>query len=177
MSEPLWTPEKTRAAQTTLGAFSSWLSSRAGKSFAGYDDLHRYSTVNSADFWSPLWDFASILGDKGNPPCLADGTCCARTAPAPPGRSGARTRSSSASVGTRARGSCSDRQCLARNRRARGKPGGGYPTQYAGSDRQRPCHGLDRRDVVLLLARLRRAGRARRLRPVHSGLRVRALWN
>jgi hypothetical protein len=45
MSEPLWTPEKTRAAQTTLGAFSSWLSSRAGKSFASYDDLHRYSTA------------------------------------------------------------------------------------------------------------------------------------
>jgi hypothetical protein len=54
MSEPLWTPEKTRAAQTTLGAFSSWLSSRAGKSFAGYDDLHRYSTVNPADLWCAM---------------------------------------------------------------------------------------------------------------------------
>jgi acetoacetyl-CoA synthetase len=72
MSEPLWTPEKTRAAQTTLGVFSGWLASRTGKSFTDYEDLHRYSTAAPADFWSTLWDFASVLGDKGNPPYLAD---------------------------------------------------------------------------------------------------------
>ena len=72
MREPLWTPEKTRAAQTTLAAFSAWMSSRAGKSFADYDDLHRYSTDAPAEFWSALWEFASVLGDKGNPPFLVD---------------------------------------------------------------------------------------------------------
>jgi hypothetical protein len=50
MSEPLWTPEKTRAAQTTLGVFSGWLASRASKSFADYEDLHRYSTTAPAGF-------------------------------------------------------------------------------------------------------------------------------
>src|SRR4029453_13865453 len=98
MSQPLWTPEKTRAAQTALGVFSGWLSSRTGKSFAGYDDLHRYSTDVPAEFWSALWDFASVLGDKGNPPYLMDeskmprtrssdasaGASCARRLPAPP---------------------------------------------------------------------------------------------
>jgi acetoacetyl-CoA synthetase len=72
MSEPLWTPEKARAAQTTLGAFSTWISARAGKSFAGYDDLHAYSIAAPGEFWSALWDFASVLGDKGNPPFLVD---------------------------------------------------------------------------------------------------------
>jgi acetoacetyl-CoA synthetase len=74
MSTPLWTPEKTRAAQTTLGAFSGWMSSRAGKSFAGYDDLHRTSIAATAVFWSALWGSTSVLEDNGNLPLLVD-TC------------------------------------------------------------------------------------------------------
>jgi acetoacetyl-CoA synthetase len=72
MRDPLWRPEKTRAAQTTLGAFSVWMASRAGKPFSDYDELHRYSTQNPAEFWSALWDFAGVLGDKGAPPYLVD---------------------------------------------------------------------------------------------------------
>jgi acetoacetyl-CoA synthetase len=72
MRDPLWRPEKTRAAQTTLGAFSVWMASRAGKPFADYDELHRYSTQYPAEFWSALWDFAGVLGDKGTPPYLVD---------------------------------------------------------------------------------------------------------
>ena len=68
MSDPLWRPEKARAAQTTLGAFSVWMASRAGKPFAEYDELHRCSTQSPAEFWSALWDFAGVLGDKGAPP-------------------------------------------------------------------------------------------------------------
>ncbi len=65
MRDPLWRPEKTRAAQTTLGAFSVWMASRAGKPFSDYDELHRYSTDNPAEFWSALWDFAGVLGGIG----------------------------------------------------------------------------------------------------------------
>ena len=119
MSEPLWTPEKTRAAQTTLGVFSGWLASRTGKSFADYEDLHRYSTAAPEDFWSALWDFFSVLGDKGNPPYLADAgkmpgarffpqahlnfaeNLLRKNGAGPPWCSGARTRSSGACAGTR----------------------------------------------------------------------------
>ena len=72
MRNPLWRPEKSRADQTTLGAFSTWMASRAGKSFAGYDELHRYSVSDPAGFWSNFWDFAQIIGDKGKPPYLVD---------------------------------------------------------------------------------------------------------
>ena len=41
MSDPLWRPEKTHAAQTTLAAFSVWLASRTANTFGGYDELHR----------------------------------------------------------------------------------------------------------------------------------------
>jgi acetoacetyl-CoA synthetase len=70
MTAPLWTPEKKRAAQTILAAFSIWLASRAGKPLAEYEELHRFSTANAGDFWSSLWDFAGVVGDKGDAPYL-----------------------------------------------------------------------------------------------------------
>jgi acetoacetyl-CoA synthetase len=73
MPHPLWTPDPSRAAGTTLTAFSSWLSTRVGQPLGGFDALHRYSTADSAGFWSALWDFAGIAGDKGEPPYLVDG--------------------------------------------------------------------------------------------------------
>jgi acetoacetyl-CoA synthetase len=72
MTNPLWRPEKSRAAQTTLATFSTWMASRAGKSFDEYDDLHRYSIADPAEFWSSFWDFAKVIGDKGKPPYLVD---------------------------------------------------------------------------------------------------------
>jgi acetoacetyl-CoA synthetase len=72
MSQPLWRPEKTRAAQTTLATFSAWLSSRTGKPFNDYDDLHSHSTQSPGEFWSAFWDFAQVAGDKGKPPYLVD---------------------------------------------------------------------------------------------------------
>jgi acetoacetyl-CoA synthetase len=73
MIQPLWRPEKTRSAQTTLAAFSGWMSSRAGKPFNDYDDLHRHSTQSPGEFWSAVWDYAQIKGDKGSGPYLVDG--------------------------------------------------------------------------------------------------------
>jgi acetoacetyl-CoA synthetase len=73
MMEPLWTPEKTRTDQTTMRAFSRWMSSRAGKPFGDYAELHRFSTQDPGEFWSAFWDFAGVLGDKGAHPYLADG--------------------------------------------------------------------------------------------------------
>jgi acetoacetyl-CoA synthetase len=73
MNDMLWRPEESRAAQTTLGVFSVWMASRAAKSFADYDDLHRYSTERPAEFWSALWDFAGVKGEKGAAPHLVDG--------------------------------------------------------------------------------------------------------
>ncbi len=72
MTDALWRPEKTRSAQTTLSAFSAWMASRTGKSFDSYDALHRFSTQSPAEFWSGLWDFAGVVGDKGKPPYLTD---------------------------------------------------------------------------------------------------------
>ncbi len=72
MTNPLWTPDKDRVRQTTLEAFSSWMCSRTGKALRAYDDLHRYSIEDPAAFWSALWDFTKVSGDKGAGPLLRD---------------------------------------------------------------------------------------------------------
>jgi acetoacetyl-CoA synthetase len=72
MTQPLWTPDARRSSATTLEAFSSWVSARTGNTFGTYGDLHRFSTVESAEFWSAFWDFTKVVGDKGAPPYLTD---------------------------------------------------------------------------------------------------------
>jgi acetoacetyl-CoA synthetase len=73
MPHPLWTPDPARSARTALTAFSSWLSERTGEPLGDFEAVHRFSTTDSAEFWSALWDFAEIAGDKGQPPYLVDG--------------------------------------------------------------------------------------------------------
>jgi acetoacetyl-CoA synthetase len=72
MKEPLWTPSPSRLSQATLSQFTAWVAARTGSSFADYEDLHRYSVNATAEFWSSLWDFSQVIGEKGEPPYLAD---------------------------------------------------------------------------------------------------------
>src|SRR5262249_13465550 len=72
MTDPLWTPEKSRDDQTALSAFFSWMSSRTGAPYGGYSELHRFSIEAPGEFWSALWDFTGVLGDKGPAPYLLD---------------------------------------------------------------------------------------------------------
>ena len=55
-----------------MSQFAEWLAARNVTSFADYADLHRYSVTAPAQFWSSLWDFSQVIGDKGEPPYLAD---------------------------------------------------------------------------------------------------------
>jgi acetoacetyl-CoA synthetase len=57
--KPLWTPAPERAANTELARFMKLV----GKS--SYEELHRWSVESRAEFWSQLWDFCSVIGEKG----------------------------------------------------------------------------------------------------------------
>ncbi len=180
MSEPLWKPEKARADQTTLASFSTWMSSRTGKPLSRYDELHRYSVADPGEFWSALWDFAGVVGEKGSPPFLVDESRMpgarffpdarlnfaenllrkdgAGTALVFWGEDKVKRRMSWSELqrrgGTHGRGA-------ARGGRRRRRPGRRHPAQHARGHRQRARGRLHRRGVVVLLARLRRPGRAR----------------
>jgi acetoacetyl-CoA synthetase len=58
--KPIWTPDPARAARTAMAQFMA----RAG-GFADYAALHRWSIEHGEQFWSLLWDFCGVEGDKG----------------------------------------------------------------------------------------------------------------
>ncbi|MBS0335410.1 MAG: acetoacetate--CoA ligase [Proteobacteria bacterium] len=62
---PLWTPSPERAAGSLLAQFTAAAGARAGRTFASYDELHRWSTDCSGDFWSLVWEFCGVEGVRG----------------------------------------------------------------------------------------------------------------
>jgi len=62
---PLWVPTPERIASEPLTAFMVKASVVAGRPVASYADLHRWSVDRREEFWSLLWDFCGVVGDKG----------------------------------------------------------------------------------------------------------------
>jgi acetoacetyl-CoA synthetase len=55
----LWTPSPERAARSELARFMKL----AGK--RDYAELHRWSVEHSPEFWSLMWDYGKVRGEKG----------------------------------------------------------------------------------------------------------------
>ena len=73
MAEMLWQPSPERIANANLTRFSALASERHGLNAADYATLHQWSIENRAAFWSALWDYAEIIGERGDGPVLVDG--------------------------------------------------------------------------------------------------------
>lgn len=74
MTRPLWRPDPDRIDASVLSSFIGFVRDRNGEPpFFGYDDLYRYSIGAPQSFWSDLWDYAGVIGDKGRLPYLVDG--------------------------------------------------------------------------------------------------------
>jgi len=69
---PLWVPAPERAANSLLAKFMVLAGERAGRRFVTYDELHRWSTDCSGEFWSLLWEFGGVKGVRGEH-ALVDG--------------------------------------------------------------------------------------------------------
>ncbi len=63
--QPLWTPGRDAVDGAVVTAFSRFCAERAGRPFDGYDDLYAWSIADRSAFWSALWDFCGVIGDKG----------------------------------------------------------------------------------------------------------------
>jgi acetoacetyl-CoA synthetase len=62
---PLWTPSREFVDQTPMKAFIDWCGQRFSKSFADYDAFHDWSISERADFWTAVWDYCGVIGEKG----------------------------------------------------------------------------------------------------------------
>ncbi|MGB3386693.1 MAG: acetoacetate--CoA ligase [Pseudaminobacter sp.] len=69
---PLWTPSAQRIADAALTAFRAAASAKAGIAFAGYGELHRWSVEEREAFWSLVWEFCGVVGERGES-VLVDG--------------------------------------------------------------------------------------------------------
>jgi len=63
-----WTPKKDLFKQTALAKFAI----SNGFDPNDYDSLHRWSISDLGGFWSAVWDFAGIIGEKGETFFVAD---------------------------------------------------------------------------------------------------------
>jgi acetoacetyl-CoA synthetase len=67
---PLWSPSPARVAASQLTEFQQWLQTRddlkRGRQDDGYAALHEWSVTERALFWSAIWDYCEVRGDKGS---------------------------------------------------------------------------------------------------------------
>ena len=62
--QPLWIPSPSQAAETEMARFMRWAGERHGASFAGYDELWRWSVDELEQFWADIWEFCGVLASK-----------------------------------------------------------------------------------------------------------------
>jgi acetoacetyl-CoA synthetase len=62
--EPLWIPDAKRVERANLTAFKRFVGERTGRQFASYRDLHAFSVEDREAFWSAIWDFCGVVGER-----------------------------------------------------------------------------------------------------------------
>lgn len=63
--QPLWSPSKQQIDNSYLKSLMDIIAEKYGVTLDNYDDIWQWSVDNSAEFWSEVWDFCGIIGDKG----------------------------------------------------------------------------------------------------------------
>ncbi|MBW7851815.1 MAG: acetoacetate--CoA ligase [Rhodospirillales bacterium] len=66
MSVMLWQPSAERVAQTNVTAFIADVNRRWNAGVADYATLYQWSIDHPQRFWSALWDFAGVIGERGS---------------------------------------------------------------------------------------------------------------
>lgn len=65
MPQPMWTPSEDRAAATLLKTFMAKAEAEQSVPLPDYDTLWQWSVDHKASFWSEVWDFCELVGDRG----------------------------------------------------------------------------------------------------------------
>lgn len=66
MSDPIWTPSLERLWSTRLRGFALEASERWRTPLDGYEQLHRWSTERSDEFWTSAWEHLGMRGAPGS---------------------------------------------------------------------------------------------------------------
>jgi acetoacetyl-CoA synthetase len=63
--QPLWTPSQAGIDAANMTHFIEQVNANHALSITNYDELYQWSLDEKEQFWSELWDFCGIIGDKG----------------------------------------------------------------------------------------------------------------
>ena len=63
MVAPDWSPDPSRP--TRIGSFAEFAGARAARDLAEADSLHAWSVADADAFWSAVWDFFGVVGERG----------------------------------------------------------------------------------------------------------------
>jgi acetoacetyl-CoA synthetase len=62
---PIWTPSAERIATSRLTAFVDYIRTARAVRAPEYRQLHTWSVLQSPSFWTEVWNFTSVIGDRG----------------------------------------------------------------------------------------------------------------
>ncbi|MCT8989914.1 acetoacetate--CoA ligase [Chelativorans sp. SCAU2101] len=62
---PLWTPSAELIRSSPMTAFMREAARLSGRPIEDYPALHRWSVEDRAAFWTLIWDFCSVIGERG----------------------------------------------------------------------------------------------------------------
>ena len=65
MPQPLWSPSQASIDASNMMRFIEQVNLHHGLSISDYDSLYQWSIDEKETFWSEVWDFCEIIGDKG----------------------------------------------------------------------------------------------------------------
>jgi acetoacetyl-CoA synthetase len=63
--QPLWTPSQASIDAANLTRFIQQVNRHHHLEISDYDALYQWSIDDKENFWSEVWDFCGIIGDKG----------------------------------------------------------------------------------------------------------------
>ena len=69
--ETLWTPSAAAIDRAVITDYRRWLADRALTGASSYRELWDWSVREPAEFWTSIWDYFGVLGDKGPGPVVA----------------------------------------------------------------------------------------------------------
>ncbi|MBL4673499.1 MAG: acetoacetate--CoA ligase [Arenicella sp.] len=66
LANPIWTCTHDKLLETNLFRFRQQVNTQCNQRIESYQELHRWSVENTAEFWSQIWDFCGVTGIKGD---------------------------------------------------------------------------------------------------------------
>ncbi|KQV68321.1 acetoacetate--CoA ligase [Rhizobium sp. Root1220] len=63
--KPLWVPSRASIEASPMYAFMQRCNRDFGLSMANFHDLHAWSVANREQFWTQVWDFCAVRGERG----------------------------------------------------------------------------------------------------------------